>query len=109
MKIIRTSEIKGDNRPDGRTVKTLLESPEMNLYLCQVPGSKFGSHYHSGSTEIIVFPQGGAITINGEDFVMEPWDMAVMDKGDIHGFSGNSNDIIHFAVKIPGVDDKVDA
>ena len=88
MKIVKAKDIKGDARPDGRLVKRLLDLDDLTLYLCEVPQGKFGSHYHTSSTEIIVFPVGGRITINEQTFGMEPWDMAVMEAGDVHGFSG---------------------
>lgn len=109
MKIVRAKDIKGEARPDRRVVKRLLDFNDLTLYLCEVPQGKFGSHYHTGSTEVIVFPVGGRITINGQTFDMEPWDIAVMEIGDIHGFSGDCEDILHFAIKFPGVEDKVDA
>jgi len=109
MKIIRAKDTKGDARSDGRVVKRLLDINDLTLYLCEVPQGKFASHYHTSSTEIIAFPRGGRITINEQTFDMEPWDIAIMEMGDIHGFSGDCGDILHFAIKFPRVEDKVDA
>lgn len=114
MKIIRKDEAPKDNRPDGRIVTTLHELQleekvdSSILYHCFVPGGKFGAHYHSKSHEFIWFPVGGMITVNGETCKMEKWDGVLLYPGDVHGYEGNDcGDIIHFAVRMPGGEDKV--
>ena len=114
MKLIRASQIKGEGRADGRTVKELLEISfaepvdSIVIYLCDVPSGKFGKHYHSESQEVICFPNGGKITINGETYQMESWDMVLLEVGDVHGYDGDKcPDIFHFAIKLPNRADKV--
>ena len=114
MKLIRASQIKGEKRADGRTVKKLLELAfdepidSMVIYLCEVPSGKFEKHYHSECQEIICFPNGGKITVNGETYQMESWDMVLLDVGDVHGYEGDEcPDILHLAIKLPNRDDKI--
>lgn len=114
MKLIRASRIKGEKRADGRTVKKLLEHSfskpidSIVVYLCDVPGCKLEKHYHSESQEVICFPKGGKITVNGETYQMESWDMVLLEVGDTHGYEGDEcPDILHLAIKLPNREDKV--
>jgi quercetin dioxygenase-like cupin family protein len=115
MRLIRRAEVHCESRPDGRTVRKLLELDlglDMSsavIYLCEVPGGRFGAHYHSGSTEIIWFPNGGKIQVNEQTYEMEEWDAVLLAPGDVHGFdSDGGDDIVHFAIKLPATPDKVD-
>lgn len=113
MQIVRFNEIRGDRRPDGRVVRKLISHKfkkpvdSIVLYLCDVPKGKFGKHHHSKSDEIIVFPKGGKIAVNGKEYEMKPWDFVLLEKGDTHGLDSETQDTIHFAIKCPDVDDKV--
>ena len=113
MKLVRYEEVKLDKRSDGRTVRKVLSHHfnqpmnSMALYLCEVPSGKFGEHFHSKSEEIIMFPVGGEISVNGKDYKMNNWDFVVLQPGDKHGFNGESEDIIHLAIKLPDSNDKI--
>lgn len=112
MQIIRFKDIEPDERPDGRTVRKLTSvnlgdnASSAALFYCEVPKSKFDNHYHSVSTEIIMFPEGGNIEINGKEYVMDKWDFVVLQPGDWHGFSGDGANAAHVAFKLPDVEDK---
>lgn len=112
MKIVRKMEALVEKRSDGRTVRKLLEHSfqkpvdSIAVYLCDVPGSQFGKHYHAKSEEFIIFPVGGKITVNGKDYNMEPWDLVVLMPGDVHSYERKDRDIIHLAVRCPDIDDK---
>ena len=89
MKIVRYKEVPVDRRSDGRSVRKLasvelgkLEKTNAALYFCEVPESRFEGHYHSDSTEVIMFPEGGDITVNGEDYAMDKWDFVILEPGD---------------------------
>lgn len=115
MKIIRKKDAPHDDRPDGRLVTTLFEleltEPVSSavFYHCIVPGGKFGAHYHSQSVEFVWFPTGGKIKVNGQAYEMSPWDGVLLEPGDVHEYDGDDcEDILHFAVKMPSVPDKVE-
>jgi hypothetical protein len=115
MKIIRRGEAPSDSRPNGRTVRTLFQQEfdepvsSIVFYLCEVPSGKFGAHYQSQSVEFIWFPTGGMIKVNGQVYEMNPWDGVLLEPGDVHGYDGDDcKDILHFAVKMPSVSDKVE-
>lgn len=113
MKLIRRKEIETEERAFGRTVQKLLshkfiESRDsMALFLCFVPKGKLDTHYHEKTEEIIIFPQGGKIEVNGTLYDMEPWDFVLLEPGDKHGFSGEDKDVIHLAMRFPDNDDKI--
>jgi len=114
MKIIRKKEIKTEERPFGRTVQKLLSHKfkeprdSMAMFLSFVPKGKLDKHYHSNTEEIIVFPQGGNIEINGNLYKMEPWDSVFLEPGDRHGFAGEGGeDVLEFAMRFPDNEDKV--
>jgi len=113
MRLIRYKDAPTDNREDGRSVTTLISHAfkkpigSFAFYLCKVPGGKFGAHHHSEAEEIIMFPIGGKITVNEEEYIMDKWDFVVLEPGDVHGSSSDSEDTIHLALKFPDVDDKV--
>jgi quercetin dioxygenase-like cupin family protein len=113
MKLIRFKEVQKDGRPDGRIVRKLISHhfnkpvKSMAFYLCEVPGGKFGEHHHSEAEELIMFPNGGRITVNGKDIDMEDWDFVILAPGDKHGFSGECGNIIHLAMKFPDAEDKI--
>ena len=113
MKIIRAKEADTSSRTDGRTVRRMIDfnfknpADSVTLFICELPDGKFGDHKHTVSDEFICFPQGGKITINGESFDMNEWDIALLEKGDIHGNEEGCGPIIHFAIKAPTAEDKV--
>ena len=115
MKIIRKDIAHSSIRNDGRIVTTLLETNSglnnlsIVFYHCNVPKGEFKEHYHEKSTEFIFFPEGGKIKVNGKRYEMNPWDGVLLEPGDRHGYEGpDCKDIIHFAIKIPAEDDKVE-
>ena len=95
MKIIRFKEIKTEDRLDGRIVSKLishkLAKPDsMAIYLNFVPKGRFSFHKHSECEEIIFFPKGGKMEINGKEYLLEyaiPADFALIraHKGDRRG------------------------
>jgi quercetin dioxygenase-like cupin family protein len=114
MKIIRADEKAEEKRPFGRTTKSLLEyflpkkAKSIALYLSYLPTGKFDDHYHPNCFEIIVFPKGGKIEVNNSPYELSEWDLVVLEPGDIHGYSKDDcKDIIHFAIRLPAVKDKV--
>lgn len=115
MKIIKFSEGEKFERPYGRVSRVLLEhkfkTPVESIifYHSDLPNGKFDDHYHSESEEIIWFPEGGKITVEGETIQMEPWDGVLLQPGEQHGYSGESVKTIHLAVKMPASNDKVSA
>ena len=115
MKLLRKSEVPEDFRSDGRTVRKLielqLEKPVSSavFYLNDVPSGKFGKHYHSISSELIWFPKGGKIEINDEVYDMQEWDGVLLEAGDTHCYDGSDcKDVIHFAIKLPADNDKME-
>ena len=116
MKLIRKNETKPDVRPDGRIVRKMIELKMKEtvstavFYLNDVPNGNFGKHYHSNSTEIIWFPRGGKIEVNGKIYRMDEWDGVILESGDVHSYDkGDCKDVIHFAAKFPADEDKVEA
>lgn len=113
MEIIKFSEGKKFTRPFGRETRILLEHKfdkpidSIIFYHSSLENGKFDEHYHSESEEIIWFPEGGEITVEGETYKMEPWDGVLLQPGEKHGYSANCGKIIHLAVKMPASDDKV--
>lgn len=114
MKIIRAAEKAEEERPFGRTTKSLLEYflpkkiESIALYLSYLPTGKFDAHYHPNCFEIIVFPKGGKIEVNNNSYELSEWDLVALEPGDIHGYSKDDcKDIIHFAIRLPAVKDRV--
>lgn len=113
MKIIRADKIKGERKPFGRITKKLLEHKfrepisDIVFYLSSMPTGKLDKHYHAESEEIICFPKGGKINVNGRLYEMREWDMVLLDIGDVHSCEEECGDVIHFAIKMPNVEDKV--
>ncbi|MEA2037284.1 MAG: hypothetical protein U9O94_07260, partial [Nanoarchaeota archaeon] len=105
MKIVRRKDIEKQDRPYGRFVQKLLSynfsksRDSMALFLSYVPKGKLDTHHHAKTEEIILFPEGGKIEVNGELFSMEPWDLVVLEPGDKHGFSGEDKDVFHLAMR----------
>ena len=113
MKIIRSKENPYGEKPYGRETK-VLASYEFSdsidsviFYHSKLPRGEFDEHFHSESVEFIWFPEGGKITVNGTDYVMENWDGVILEPGDSHGFQGDCGPITHLAVKLPASNDKV--
>ncbi|MCK5305924.1 MAG: hypothetical protein KAJ66_02215 [Candidatus Omnitrophica bacterium] len=112
MKIIRSNSIKPSKRPLGRRVKKMLELKlkppvdSMAIYLNFLPQGKLDKHYHSKSQEIICFPQGGRISVNGRRYKMNIWDMVLLDIGDVHCCERKGKSTLHFVIKVPNIKDK---
>jgi len=113
MKIIRKNEIETEDRLFGRTVQKLLshkfkeKKDSMALFLCFVPKGKLDKHYHIKTEEIIIFPEGGKIEVNKRLFDMNPWDLILLEPGDIHGFTEDDKDVLQLALRFPDGNDKV--
>lgn len=113
MKIVRRKEIEKQERPFGRFVQKLLSHKfikprgSMALFLSFVPKGKLDTHYHSKTEEIIIFPDGGKISVNGKLFIMNPWDLVLLEPGDRHGFNGEDKDVFHLAIRFPDNEDKI--
>lgn len=113
MKIIRKKDIKEEQRPFGRTVQKLLgykfakPRDSMALFLSFVPKSRLDEHYHAETEEIIMYPEGGKIKVNGNLYDMDPWDFVVLEPGDVHGFEGEYKDVFVLAMRFPDNTDKV--
>jgi quercetin dioxygenase-like cupin family protein len=114
VKLLRHAEAPSDRRADGRVVRTLLSQhftqplDSIVFYLVTVPGGRFEEHYHTHAQEVIWFPQGGGISVNGETYEMAPWDGVFLEPGDRHAYTGPElPNVIHLAVKMPDADDKV--
>lgn len=113
MKLIKRNEIETQQRPFGRTVQKLLQHKyikpvdSMVMFLCFVPKGKLDAHYHKETEEIIMFPQGGKIEVDGKLYEMEPWDAVLLEPGEKHGFSGEDKDVMHLAIRFPDNEDKV--
>lgn len=114
MKIIRASGITEEERPFGRTVKKLFEylfpkeASSIVLYLNNLPDGRFDPHYHSKSFEIVIFPKGGMIEVNGSVFNLGVWDLVFLEPGDVHGYTKlDCGNVLHLAIKIQADDDKV--
>lgn len=113
MKIIHASEVSNEKKPYGRETKALFEhvfnkpAESIVFYLSSLPTGQFDEHYHSESEEIIWFPEGGEINVEGTNYRMGPWDAVFLESGERHGFKGNCGKTVHFAVKIPASKDKV--
>lgn len=115
MKIIRKKESDISVRDDGRKVSKLYElnfetpTSSMVFYHCEVPLGKFTEHYHQKSTEVIFFPLGGKMEINGDIYEFNSWDGVLLEPGDTHGYDGiDCDDIVHFAIRTPSLNDKVE-
>ncbi len=113
MKIIRKSLANSKSRSDGRTVTTLSEISlnhnisSLVLYHCDVPNGKFTAHLHKESHEIILFPVGGKMIVNGNKYEFGAWDGVFLEPGDIHGYDHDDcNDIVHLAIRMPNIVDK---
>jgi len=114
MKLIKASQIKGEKRPFGRVTKELLShhfcksASSLTLYLSYLPIGKLDMHYHSDSTEIIISPKGGKITVNHTTYKLNEWDAILLEPGEVHGYNGDDcKDIIQIAIKLPSINDKV--
>lgn len=113
MKLIRVNEIERQERPFGRVVQKLLSHKflkprrSMALFLSFVPKGKLDTHYHAETEEVIIFPEGGKIDVNGRLYTMGPWDLILLEPGDKHGFGGGDKDVLHLAIRFPDNEDKV--
>jgi quercetin dioxygenase-like cupin family protein len=114
MKLIRAAEVPVEERAFGRTVQKVLDLKlcqsfdSMVIYLGRSPQGRLDTHHHSESHEIIFFPQGGFLTVNGSPYEFAAWDGVLLEPGDSHGNeSGENHNTIHLAIKVPGHNDKV--
>jgi len=114
MILIRGIKSEILNRPYGRRTRKLFEysfpSPVSSIVLFHslLPQGRFDEHYHTGSHELILFPKGGKITVNGVDHSLREWEGVLLEPGDSHGYNKeDQNDIVHLAIKMPADHDKV--
>lgn len=113
MKLIKRSEIEVNQRPFGRSVQKLLahkfSKPQESLamFLSFMPKCQLDYHYHEQTEEIIMFPEGGKIEVNGKLYEMQPWDGVLLQPGDIHGFEGEDKDVYCLALRFPDNGDKI--
>ncbi len=92
MKIIRFVEVKIQERPDGRTVRNLLQkeldmdvSGLQMLYVTHPHGLEERQHSHDHSCEILYFLDKARYKINGQDYLLNENDVVLFEPGDIHG------------------------
>lgn len=113
MKIISLNDVESYSRNDGRTVHVLLREhldipPEgITLFLSKGPHGHINHHYHSRTPEIIIFPKGGKLIINDEEYHFNEWDGVLLEPGDRHGYTDESlGDTLHFAILLSDRDDR---
>lgn len=111
MQIIRKKDQSSYSREKGRTVTHLFDFDipfdSASFFLGESPQGSLGSHYHEFSHEIIFFPVGGTIEVNGTKYTLNEWDSVILEPGDIHGFAGDGSRCVHFAIKFPSKPDRV--
>ena len=112
MKVIRKEEADILNRPYGRQTYLLFshrfDQPidSIIFYLSELPTGQLDEHYHTRSEELIFFPEGGAMRVNGEIVKLGPWDGVFLEPGDKHGLELKDKPTVHLAIKMPDVSDK---
>lgn len=115
MKLIKRSEIETQQRPFGRSVQKLLShrfngpKNSMVMFLSFMPKCQLDYHTHKETEEIIMFPEGGKIEVDGKLYIMEQWDGVLLEPGEVHGFDGEDKDIYCLALRFPDNEDKVSA
>lgn len=114
MKIFRLKDKQEEDRKYGRKVRKVIEFSfsepvsDFVAYYVESPNGMVDGHYHTDSEELIVFPIGGQLRINGELILFDAWDSVMLHKGDIHELEEDTGrETIHFALKFPGCSDKV--
>ena len=113
MKIVKKSESRILNRPFERKTYKLLSHKfskpieSIVFYLSLLPTGRFDKHHHINSDELIFFPNGGKMRVNGELYNLDSWDAILLEPGDEHGLDIIDKDTVHLAIKMPDVDDKV--
>lgn len=115
MKIIRAADVKPYERPHERMVRQLVQidfpraMTSMACFLGYAPRGHLDEHYHRDSIELIFFPMGGRIRVNGEHHEMNEWDVVILEAGDVHGYepeAGQERAAVHFAIKLPSDPDR---
>lgn len=80
----------------------------IGIYLGVAPTGHLEEHFHAKSNEIIFFPIGGSLKINGTIYKFGKWDGVLLHPGDIHGWPIKGNEVVqHLAIKFPDIDDRV--
>lgn len=92
MKLIRFTEVEIQERPDGRTVRNIIQkelgmdvSSLQMLYVTHPSGLKERQHSHDNSCEILYFLDKARYKINGQDYLLNENDVVLFEPGDIHG------------------------
>lgn len=114
MKIIRASEKEWEKKPVGRRTKELFSHhfpksvDSIAVYISYLSTGRLDTHYHTDSSEIIIFPKGGKITVNDVTYELNEWDAVLLEARETHGYNrDNCGDIIQLAIKFPAIKDKV--
>lgn len=111
MKVVRTKDIQSEARPMGRTVRTLLKLTnldECTIYFGESEKGRIDQHFHEHGQELIFFPVGGFLEINGDIIEFESWDAVLLEPGDVHGnLDCPEMQTIHLAIKFSHETDKV--
>lgn len=112
MEILKLDDLPNYSREFERKVYKLFtertNNQNIGIYLGIAPTGHLEKHMHTKSSEIIFFPIGGSLEINGIVYEFGAWDGVRLDPGDIHGwpFKGKKP-IHHLAIKFPDIDDRV--
>ena len=117
MKLIKREEIPIEIRNDERKVQKLLSHnfiaprDSMVLFLSYAHHGNIDYHYHEKTEEIIIFPEGGKIEVNGQLYNIKPLDAILIAPYEVHGFKAEQGaeykDIYIFAMRFPDNDDKI--
>ncbi|MBI2043099.1 hypothetical protein HYT25_01785 [Candidatus Pacearchaeota archaeon] len=110
MKLIRYVESKMQTRPDGRTVRKMINK-ELGVnfsniqFLYVVHPERFMEklHSHERSYEILYFLDKAKYKINGKDYDIDEKDMIILEPGDIHGAIFIENQVRILVVQVPAI------
>lgn len=115
MKIIRFSELKKNDRPDGRTVTKIVQqeleqavSSTQILYVTHPPKLKEDLHTHKKSYEMLLFLDVANYHINGKEYHICQNDLVIFEPGDIHGATPINHEVRLWVFQTPAInEDKV--
>lgn len=112
MKIIRFNEVEVQARPDGRTVRKLINhelgrefSSYQMLYVVHPANFREALHCHERSYEIFRFLDRANYWVNGKDYVFDEKDMVVLEPGDVHGATPIGNEVRIEVYQVPAITD----
>ncbi len=113
MKVLASDQVPFESRKYGRKVKRIFDEEIDNtscvIYLSMLEG-QLDYHYHKSSHEIIIFPEGGCLEVNGKLHQFGPYGAVLLEPGDVHGLSASeAQKQTHIAIKIPRDNDKVES